>query len=246
MRWLIAIYQPVGLFSLKHGDATSTGGKSLLVPTPFAIRTALLDVAIRVKGVDYGEEVFGVIKALHLAIRPPERVVVTNLFVKILKPERDKESDRSLQRTIAFREYVQLSGNLALAFGGEDKALEAVTELLSHITYFGKRGSFFQLMQPVRSLELERGISPKDFISLTESLMGNSQGQQHNPPSAFPLGILQRLDDWGPELTFQQVNIYNHEEKIEMGRGRVRMDVILPYRLTQAGRGFTIFERFNL
>jgi hypothetical protein len=54
MPWLIARYQPTSLFSLKHGDATSTGGKSLLVPTPFAIRMALLDAAIRTEGIAAG------------------------------------------------------------------------------------------------------------------------------------------------------------------------------------------------
>ncbi|RMF87952.1 MAG: hypothetical protein D6736_11730 [Nitrospinota bacterium] len=244
MRWLIATYQPVGLFSLKYGEATSTGGKSLLVPTPFAIRTALLDVAIRVKGVAYGPEAFELIKSLRLALGLPERIAVTNLFAKVLKPERDRESDRAFQRTIAFREYVQLSGYLEIALGGESKTLEAMKPLLPHITYFGKRGSFFQLVGQVKERETEENKPPEGFVSLTgpSSLDGQGQGE---PPSAFPLGIIQRLDDWGPKLTFDQVNIYNREKGIKLGPGRVRIDVILPYRLIQAGRGFTLFERFQ-
>ena len=45
--WLIAEYQPVSLFSLKNSLATSSGGKSLLVPTPYAFKMALLDAACR-------------------------------------------------------------------------------------------------------------------------------------------------------------------------------------------------------
>jgi hypothetical protein len=48
--WLIADYQPVTLFSLKNSLATSSGGKSLLVPTPCAFKMALLDAACRVWG----------------------------------------------------------------------------------------------------------------------------------------------------------------------------------------------------
>ncbi len=243
MRWLVAVYQPVALFSLKLGEATSTGGKSLLVPTPFAIRTALLDVAIRVRGRDFGErEAFAAIRSLRLALRPPERVVVTNLFAKVLKPERDEERGRAMQSTIAFREYVHLAGSLGLAFGGAQQSLETVATLLPHISYFGKRGSFFQLTATPELVETAGEESPPGFFPLTGLIFegGRLQGQL---PSAFPLGIIQRLDDWGPSLSFERVNVYS-EERIRLGPDRLRQDVILPYRITRAGRGFTLYERF--
>ena len=239
MRWLVAEYQPVSLFSLKHGDATSTGAKTLLIPTPFAIRTALLDVAIRVYGVDYGPEAFEHIRALQLAMRPPPWVAVTNLFAKILKPERDPERDRPMQRTIAFREYVHLEGVLGLAFGGASKHVQAVAPLLSCITYFGKRGSFFQLVSPPQVTE----ALPEGFIPL-EGPSFNGGEVQGEVPRAFPMGIIQRLDDWGPQLTFERVNVYSRE-KIRPHRDRVRYDVVLPYQITQAGRGFTVYARTN-
>ncbi len=46
--WLIATYQPTSLFSLRPANATTSGGKTLLTPTPFALKMALLDAAIRV------------------------------------------------------------------------------------------------------------------------------------------------------------------------------------------------------
>ena len=36
--WLMADYEAVTLFSLKMSGATSSGGKSLLLPTPYAIK----------------------------------------------------------------------------------------------------------------------------------------------------------------------------------------------------------------
>jgi hypothetical protein len=243
MRWLIARYQSVSLFSLKHGEATSTGGKSLLVPTPFAIRTALLDVAIRVCGVAYGQEVFEHIRSLRLALRPPQRAAVTSIFAKILKPERDVERGRAMQRTIAFREYVHLMGNLELAFGDESKHLTTITPLLPHVSYLGKRGSFFQILAPLEVTDTDAEAVPEGFILLVGPVL--ESGQFHGQlPKVFPLGIIQRLDDWGPTLTFEQANIYS-EEEIRLNQGRVRYDVVLPYRVTQAGRGFTVYERFS-
>lgn len=235
MRWLIARYQPVGLFSLKSGEATSTGGKGLLVPTPFAIRTALLDAAIRVRGVASGPRAFAAIQALHLALLPPRRAAVTGLFTKVLKPERGEDRDQAMQRTIAFREYVHLEGTLALAFGGEPAHLEEVAPLLAHITYLGKRGSFFQLLAPPEKVETADDRPPEGFIPL---IAWDQAGGPGRP--AFPLGHVQRLDDWGPDLTFDKVNVYT-SENIQVGRDRVRFDVVLPYRPVQAGRGFAVY-----
>ncbi len=238
MHWLVAYYQPVGLFSLKLGEATSTGGKSLLVPTPFAIRMALLDAAIRVRGVAAGPQVFEVIKALRLAVSPPERAAVTSLFAKVLKPEREEEAGRAMQRTIAFREYVHLQGALALALGGEPAHLEEVSPLLFHLSYLGKRGSFFQLLAPPEVVETAEDRPPDGFVAL--AAWDRREGEGAPPP--FPLGHVQRLDDWGADLTFEKANIYTAGE-IRVGRERVRIDVVLPYRLVTAGRGFTVYER---
>lgn len=244
MRWLVTYYQPVSLFSLRQGEATSTGAKSLLVPTPFAIRMALLDVAIRTRGVDYGPKAFEHIRGLRLALRPPDRVAVSNLFTKILKPERNpEERGRAMQQTIAFREYVQLQGQLGLAFGGNPENLRAIAPLLAQVTYFGKRGSFFQLLGPPQEVEREGDAVPEGFVALVGPSINGGSLEGEMPPR-FPLGIIQRLDDWGPELTFERVNVYTRE-KIRVRRDRVRYDVILPYRITRAGRGFTVYEQLS-
>lgn len=243
MPWLIARYQPTSLFSLKHGDATSTGGKSLLIPTPFAIRTALLDVAIRTEGVQAGPKAFERIKSLRVAMQPPAHAAVASIFVKVLKPEREAEArGREMTQTIAFREYVHLAGELALAIGGEDEVLAAIKPWLMQVNYFGKRGGFYQLLEQPKSIESETEQAPPGFVELKgPNLM------QQAYPDVFPLGLLQRLDDWNEPLTFAKANIYNRESKdrIRLGEERVRMDVFFPYRLVRSSRGYTLYERFD-
>src|SRR3972149_509738 len=53
-RWLVAEYQPAALFSLKISLATSSVGKTLVVPTPYSIKMAFVDAAFRA-GVPDGE-----------------------------------------------------------------------------------------------------------------------------------------------------------------------------------------------
>lgn len=243
MQWLIARYQPTSLFSLKHGDATSTGGKSLLVPTPFAIRMALLDAAIRTEGIAAGPRAFDHIKSLRLAIKPPSHAAVASIFVKVLKPEREAEArGRQMAQTIAFREYVHLDGELALAFGGEAPVLAVVTPWLMQVNYFGKRGSFHQLLEAPRIVVRESEEPPEGFLPFPghDLLSGK-------PPRSFPRGLIQRVDEWGPPLRFEQVDIYNRDRKarINVGKDRIRADVILPYRMVRASRGVALYELFT-
>lgn len=235
--WLIASYQPAALFSLKSGIATATGAKSLLIPTPFAIRTALLDIAIRVEGVAYGGSAFKLIHQLDLALRPPPYAVVTNLFAKILKPVRsDKKSNKAMQRTIAFREYVHLQGELKLAFRGEAAILEHLERWLPHLTYLGRRGGFMQFLPPLERIAHQE--LPEGYISLTEAL-GESDRR------SFPLGILQMMDDWGQALTYEKVNVFSNKsiKRPRAGDERIRYSIVLPYQFRQGGRGFTLYER---
>src|SRR5438128_7988058 len=90
--WLTAVYHQVSLFSLKPSDATSTGGRSLLVPTPFSIKMALLDVALRLYGEGRGSTLFPLIRDLGVAFSLPPQIVVNNCFVRIHKPRRSKGS----------------------------------------------------------------------------------------------------------------------------------------------------------
>lgn len=235
--WLIAEYRPVALFSLRMSDATSTGAKSVLLPTPFSIRTALLDAAIRTRGVDFGPEAFRLIRGLRLAVRPPERAVVTNLFSKVLKPQRaDSGREGSMQKTISFREYVFLDGEMDLAFGGDEASLDVVKELLPQVTYFGKRGSFFQLAGlPQLTEEL-----PDDFVPLDGAYVTEGRVEGESPEGVRP-GTVQVMDDWGESLSFSKVNVFEDED-IKLGKDRLKKLIVLPYRPVRYSRGFTFYE----
>lgn len=241
--WTIAEYQPTSLFSLRPYTATTSGGKSLIVPTPFAVKMALLDVAIRTQGLARGQELFPALRDLQVAVRLPQRIVVNNTFAKILrlKEVKTKASEKEtaiaravaerqwpFQKTIAFREYVQFGGPLVLAF--QRMSLEDLIPLLLQINYLGKRGGFIQLLRlPEMAKEL-----PASFTMLTEGVNGT-----------FPLGVLQMVDDCGPSLTFDKANVYdrNRKSQIKLGKDRIFHHVVLPHRPARSSRGFTLYER---
>jgi len=125
--WLVVQYLPVAPFSLKPAAATSSGGKTLLAPTPYAIKMALLDVAIRTMGLSQGERLFPALRDLSISLNLPEDLMVIKGFSKIQRPLKDKGDERKaleaqarghwpMQPTIAFREYVYYRDAFQLAF----------------------------------------------------------------------------------------------------------------------------------
>lgn len=233
--WLIAEYEPATLFSLKPRHATSSGGKSLLVPTPFAVKMALLDAACRTLGVEQAEQRWSDIRSLQVALRPAANAVVSNAFQRILRPYKampspeTPEFDGPFQRTIGYREYVHLDGSigLALRWDGDDPR-EWLPDLMIQINYLGKRGCFVQLLG---APAFERAL-PDGFVSLSERT------------DPFPFnGTLQLLDDCQHTLAFDKVNIYDAARMRESDR--VNVHVILPYRLKRSSKSFTWYEVFS-
>ena len=233
--WLIAEYQPTTLFSLKPAWATSSGGKSLLVPTPYAIKMALLDAACRTAGVAVARQAWPWLRDLTVGLGPPERMVVTNLFTRILKPSRTPAKPGTqhagpLGRSIGFREYVYLDGPLGIALGEEIGDRLCLESWLLQINYLGKRGGFVQLLGPPTLTE----VIPPEFVV--------ADGDLSRP---FPVdGIIQQLDDCHASLTFEKANIYSGK-RIGLGKERVLHHVVLPYRLVRSSKSFSYFERIS-
>jgi len=235
--WVIGTYESVTLFSLKSALATSSGGKSLLVPTPYALKMALLDAGYRVQGAAGMEALWPTIRDLDIALTLPEWIVVSNAFTRILKLRRGAPSEGDIdagpfQHSIGFREYVSYKGLWRLAIGTQtSKAIEALRDLLLQVNYLGKRGGFVQIVDlPVITEAL-----PESFTRLNP----------RTPPETFQMdGTLQVLDDCGPQMTLLQADIYSGA-KIGLGKERLLNNVVLPCRLMRSSRGYSLYERMD-
>ncbi len=229
MVWLKASYQPTTLFSLRPSWATSTGGKSLLLPSPYALKMALLDVALRTSGHAQGESAWPWIRDLQIGIQLPDQIVVTNLFAKILKMRRRPAPAGSVdagpfQKTIGYREYVFHPKPIHLAFGVVENQVRQLQEWLMQINYLGKRGGFVQLLEIPETIS---GISHYTMLT-TET----------NP---FPMyGLVQQLDDCETKMKFVEADIYNSKKP-----KRISRHIILPYRLSKSSRSYSLYEKIE-
>ncbi|HSH78471.1 MAG TPA: hypothetical protein VLA19_08065 [Herpetosiphonaceae bacterium] len=238
--WTLADYQPVTLFSLKSAGATSSGGRTLLTPTAFSIKMALLDAALRTRGREIGQILWSEIRDLRISIALPAAIAVVNTFTKIVRPKKNGPSeDRGtglitpFGSTIAYREYVHYGGVLGIGFQtAAGAALPPDLEnLLPQVNYLGKRGSFLQLQAPPRMVQDDEVRDDTHWVLLTSD------------QTSFAMrGTLQLLDDCTPALTFQHADIYSGK-RIMLGKERVLRHIVLPYELTRSSRSFSLYER---
>lgn len=243
--WLICHFAPVTLFSLRSTYATSKGGKTLLVPTPYAVKMALIDACFRAFSAKDAEKsarkIFDSVKGQAVRIKPPEECVVQKTFLRVLQPARDAEEgvigSGSFARTIAYREFVFFRGEMEIAIGVDLSVFSDIQFLLSHVNYFGKRGSHWQFL----SCRKFSGNLPFGF-----SLVANEITQ-------YPLDLVGRyrvteyLDDFGPKLCaakdgFERISTY-HAADIKLGEHRILQSTLLPYERRTSGRHFTHYRR---
>lgn len=246
--WTIARYLSTSLFSLRPALSTSSGAQSLLVPTPYAIKMALVDVAIRRFGLSTGSGWWSAIQSLDVALDVPEVIVVNKTFIKIQRKtdlpkqkgvdkdafiaEKLDEGKWPLSPTIAFREFVQFGSDIGIALRLNDsQANMPVAQLLALVNYLGKRGCFFQLQtlpEVVESLD-------KRWTLLTQT------------PATFPInGTLQMLDDCGADLTWDYVNVFTGKSIGLGGKDRVLRPIVLPFELRRSSYRYSLYERIAM
>lgn len=223
--WLAVDYEMVSAFGLRPSNTTSNGGKSLLSPTPYAIKMAILDRAIRLSGVSYGEDIFPLVRDLIIWVQLPLAVSVNRTFQKVLRSWDRRDGWTS---TISQREYCFHAGNLTLLFETvETEWLQNdLPLLLTSINYFGRRGSFVQF---IGGEFYEQIPAEGHFINLCET------------PQKLMMGFLQRMDDMRPDAVFADVSTFT--TKGNKDGGRIYRNIVFPYQLKHHGFNHTVYER---
>lgn len=231
-QWLTVTYQPVSLFSLKRSDATSMAARSNLVPTPYAIKMALLKALLESQGRYHQADLqqwlkneFTWIRDLTIYIWPPEKLVVNRNGYKLryydqTADKADKtRSTLPMQDGFVFREWVYMQGHLQICCGKCDR-LQQLERLFSLINYFGKRGCFFQYLPEYKQQTSEPLFQPNLTTGFT----------------------VQPMDDLGEKTTFNRINPYS-TEKAQLGKDRIIKPGFVPVQLISSSSRYDIYQR---
>lgn len=231
--WIVFRYDTVALFSLKSSRATSTAGKTLLVPTPYAVKMAFIDTALRHRFTSDPNALIGALRSASVRIGVPQHACVTGTIQGVRQETREVERRRNpelppYRGTIAMRELVHSLGSLRIAYE-QDTLADELSELLAAIApainYFGKRGSFVQYASQSHVAALD-----DTFTCALET----------DPAAAKSWGHRATLDDFGPKASFDALNSFSGS-RIEPGVHRSFVETFIPLREYNAGPGFTHF-----
>jgi len=230
--WLEIIYKPTSLFTLKMSGATNSAGKSLICPSPYSIKMALLNAIITYDSLKTAKENFAFIRDLEMKFCLPDNIVVNNCLIKIAK-DNDKVSPaikemKPFKSTIAFREYVHLGDEIKIAVQvnfNDDLFIQDKIDFLQkwfmHINYFGKKGCFFQF------------ISAKTIDELSDDyskILDNS----------FPAGIMFSMDDVNETAQFKNLDNFDSSTK---DAKRDKQIFIFGFQQISSNKNYTFYRR---
>lgn len=110
--WVRADIRFAAFFSYRIPDTSPSYAPCSPLPSPAAIRLALVDAVIRHTGsLEEGRRMFERVRAAPLELQPPEAVSVLKFFIKRLKPEKPEKGRRaSVIESTGVREYCQAAG----------------------------------------------------------------------------------------------------------------------------------------
>lgn len=225
--WLRADYEFPSTFSYRVPGASSQFAVGSPVPSPTAVKLALVDAAIRWSGsVDEGKRIFNMVKTARVIVIPPRRVARFRAFVKRLKPRGGE-----LLESTGVRDYFLLDGPLSVFIEIPGSALGEIRDLLYKIRRLGTTDSLCWC-SGVREEEPPEGLCP--------AITSHSQDDHGKPAGQFPAGFPVRLTDLTSASDFDSFNPF-------MGRGKdhhLCQEVhVLPLRLVRSGEVWAIFER---
>lgn len=227
--WLETVFRPTTLFSLKQSQATSSGAKTLLTPSPYAVKMALLNAIITYDSLQLAMGKFSLIRALDIRFSLPEKLVVNNCFLKIQKEPhsetKKKHPEINFQPTVGFREYVYLAGDMKTAVTIQNKKTkDFLKQWFPRINYFGKKGCFFQFIKFIESVNIG-----KEYSRLLDDKITN-----------LVPGLITIMDDFDETLSFDNVNTYNRTKT-----KRKERYYLLPFKIETANRNFTLLSKIS-
>lgn len=211
---------PTSLFSLKDSNSTNSGAKTLFLPSPYAIKMAILNQAITAGGqleklsAKKSKE-FEYINKTKISFNIYGGFCVNNSFIKIQRPKRD---GIGYQSTVSFREFIHIPKEIEIIFETEnEEATNYLMKYIYKINYFGKRGSFFQFLKYKESTE-------------------NNNVKEFNAGS-FESGVIQQYDDFPINATFERVSNFS-KKTIK----RDKKLLLIPVSLVNSSKSYSSYK----
>lgn len=225
MAWVKAEVHFATLYSYRVPNTSPSFSPASPVPSPSAVRLALVDAAIQRSGsVAEGRQVFDLVKDAPLRMVPPEGVCMSRAFVKRLKPGKGEE----LVKSTGVREYCHPLGPLELYIEVQHQP-DMVVSLFQEIRRLGTTDSLAHCTATA-------GVSPPEDL-VVRPLNGQVLALQE---SNFQGRMVVSLLEFPADVTFDAINPYTPSTR---GFRYQQNFWVLPLVLTQRGESWAVYKR---
>jgi CRISPR-associated protein Cas5 subtype I-A len=221
MVWIKATYEFGSLFSYRIPDFSSQYALSSILPGPSTIKLAIVSTAIEVTGnVEYGKEIFEIVKNISIKIKLPKKIAITNVLIKRLKKKKEKHG---LETTFGIRGYVHYPENFSIYIDAPQKKVNEFERILKNIRRFGTSDSL------VWCKSVNREEPPNDAIFAVESLKKENKNILIIP-----------VKDINPKVSFDDINVY----KKKKNRKHILLKKIYPIPIFKQiqGKNWIVYE----
>ena len=225
--WLKAEIHFGTTFSYRQPDASAQFAVGSPVPSPAAIKLALVDIAIRWRGdVNYGKQVFEWLKTCPVRPVPPKRVVRFRVFLKRLKPREGK-----LHESTGIRDYFLLDGPLTVFLQVPQSKAEEAKELLLKLRKLGTSDSLCYCTKTDKTSQIPEELFPRKLDKL----------HIHTLQQGLTKGLLiVRLSDLTEQAQFEDFNPFGGRTR---RKALEKTAYMLPLRFETYGETWAIFSR---
>ncbi len=224
--WVRTEVKFASFYSYRVPNLSPSFSLSSPVPSPAAIRLALVDAVIRHTGkLNEGKSIFEVVRSARLEIEPPERVAIMKFFLKRMKPEKPTKGERAgLIPSTGVREYCLPSSPMVIWLETEER--ERITEALCWLRRLGTTDSL---------VFCSVGDGTPDMAVCARRADGLSLKTQN-----FMQRAVFTLNELKMDATFEQVDPYAEGRR---GQPFEKQLYVLPLVREQAGGNWVIYRR---
>jgi len=225
--WLRADYEFPSTFSYRMPDVSAQFAIGSPIPSPAAVKLALVDTAIRWSGdVNEGRRIFDAIKTARVCVVPPPRMVRFRAFIKRLKPPHSSAgAGAPTVESTGVRDYFLLDGPLSVFIEVPQSDTAYIAWLLQRIRRFGTSDSICWCVAVC-------------FESPDQALCPQRFGDQSHAQG----GLVVRLSDLTQQSQFNGFDPFRGNVQ----QARLEKAVyVLPLRVRRSGETWAILERIR-
>ncbi|RLI76813.1 type I-A CRISPR-associated protein Cas5 [Archaeoglobales archaeon] len=235
MQWIKLTLHFPSFFSYRIPDYSSQYALSVPLPSPSAIKLAVVATAIRTTGkVAEGERVFYAVRDADVRMISPEQIVINSFLIKRLKKrgvktKADKEKYEqgllpAVESTFGVREYIFFPDDIDLFIGCIDA--DALIEYFKMLRYLGSSDSMLyikrveQIKEPPENAI--KAITDKEFAEVISK----------------ESCVVYPVKDISKKATFEQINPYSGKS----GKNVFERKYYLIKAKTKKGKNWKLLE----